>query len=71
MVHQRTVLTERQAAEYLQLSPRTLQAWRLRGGGPAFVRISKRCVRYRLVDIQAWAEERLARSTSDAGRDAA
>lgn len=65
MKMKRMIFTENQAAEYLQLSPRTLQAWRLRGGGPVFVRVSKRCVRYRLVDLQAWAEARLARSTSE------
>ncbi|HPP03131.1 MAG TPA: helix-turn-helix domain-containing protein, partial [bacterium] len=61
-------VNEKQAAKIMGVSPRSLQAWRLRGGGPAFVRVSKRCIRYRLADIQAWAGERLARSTSDPGR---
>lgn len=59
------LLTERQAAEYLQLTARALQAWRGNGHGPRFVRISCRCVRYRKADLDTWLEERLARSTSD------
>ena len=33
------LLNERQAAELLGISKRALQAWRYRGGGPAFVRL--------------------------------
>lgn len=58
------LLKEKQAAEFLNLQPRTLQAWRLIGGGPAFVRISHRCVRYRLCDLEAWIEARLRENTS-------
>ena len=60
-------LTEKQAAAKLNLSPKGLQAWRLRGGGPDFVRISKRCVRYRESVIDAWALARECKSTSDTG----
>ena len=45
--HPFALLTEFPAAEVLNLSIRTLQAWRLRGGGPLFVRLSGRAVRYR------------------------
>ena len=31
--------TERDAAAYLNVSQRTLQAWRLRGGGPEYVKL--------------------------------
>lgn len=41
------LLKERDAARVLTISTRTLQAWRTRGVGPAFVRIG-RAVRYRL-----------------------
>jgi len=60
-------LTEKQAAAKLNLSPKGLQAWRLRGGGPDFVRISCRCVRYRESVIDAWAMARECKSTSDPG----
>jgi hypothetical protein len=60
-------VNEARAAELLSVNPRTLQQWRLRGGGPPFVRISSRCVRYRWRDLLAWAEQRLRFSTSDFG----
>lgn len=55
--------TEQQAADHLQLKPRTLQAWRVRGGGPRFVRISQRCIRYRLIDLDKWIANRIFENT--------
>lgn len=46
---------------------RTLEKWRLRGGGPAFIGISRRCIRYRRRDVLEWIESRRRRSTSDDG----
>ena len=51
-----TLLTETQASLFLGFSPRALQAWRYRGGGPLFVKVSSRCVRYRKKDLIDWAE---------------
>ena len=59
------LLNEVDAAKLLGLTQRTLQAWRFYGKGPLFVRISKRCVRYRRSDLVAWIEKRIARSTSE------
>jgi hypothetical protein len=59
------LLDERTAAAALYVTPRTLQEWRRRGGGPQFVRISSRCIRYRPQDLAAWPAERLRTSTSD------
>ena len=61
-----SLIDESKAAATLDVSPRAMQAWRQRGGGPAFVRISSRCIRYRRHDLVAWAEARLRSSTSDA-----
>lgn len=58
------LLPELPAASLLGVTPRTLQAWRHRGGGPPFVKISSRCVRYRKRDLLAWAEARLESNTS-------
>lgn len=58
------LLPEERAARFLSLTSRTLQAWRQRGGGPVFCRISSRCVRYRLRDLIAFAESRLRTSTA-------
>ena len=60
----------REAAELLGLSPRTLETYRWRGGGPAFSRFGS-SVRYLRSHLVAWAEARRVRSTSDdiAGRE--
>jgi excisionase family DNA binding protein len=49
------LLTEDEAAESLRISVRTLQAWRLKAAGPAFVRVG-RAIRYRRGDIKAWVK---------------
>lgn len=57
------LLNERQVAELTGMSARSLQSWRLRGGGPAFVKLG-RAVRYRRADVTAWVESTLRTSTS-------
>jgi len=47
------LLTETQAADFLRLSVRTLQAWRVSKRGPDFVKVG-RAVRYRRRDLVAW-----------------
>lgn len=59
------LINEKPAADFLDLTDRTLQKYRQQGGGPPFVRISSRCVRYRRVDLRRWAEDRLRSSTSE------
>jgi predicted DNA-binding transcriptional regulator AlpA len=54
-----------EAAFLMALSARTLEGMRIRGGGPAFVRLT-RAVRYRRSDVIAWIEERRFYSTSEA-----
>ena len=49
------LLTEVQTADLLSLSVRTLQAWRTRAFGPAFVRAG-RAIRYRRRDLFAWMD---------------
>ncbi len=58
------LLTEQQAAASLSINPRTLQTWRASGGGPLFVRISRRCIRYRREDLDQWTNSRVKSSTS-------
>jgi hypothetical protein len=45
--------TEKEAAQRLRVSPRTLQKWRILKVGPTWVRVG-RCVRYRLTDLDAF-----------------
>ena len=61
------LLTEKEVAKMTGFSIRPLQSWRTRGGGPRFVKISARCVRYRIEDVETWIDERLRTSTSDGG----
>ena len=68
---QREPLLHADAARLLALTPRALEAWRTRGGGPPFVHISSRAVRYRRNELVAWVDQRIRRSTSDPGPDAA
>jgi predicted DNA-binding transcriptional regulator AlpA len=50
------LLTEIQAADFLRLSSRTLQAWRSQGVGPEYVKAG-RAVRYRRSAVIAWTEQ--------------
>ena len=61
------LLFEAEVAYLAASSVRTLQAWRISGGGPPFVALSRRAVRYRRRDVLAWMEARLRKSTSDPG----
>ncbi len=57
------------AARVLGMRPSALENWRCTGGGPPFVRIGSRAIRYRPEDLERFIQERLRRSTSDAGPD--
>jgi predicted DNA-binding transcriptional regulator AlpA len=58
-------LNENQAAEFLGVSVRTLQAWRVRGGGPLYVKLG-RAVRYQRRALIAFQQERTVASTTEA-----
>lgn len=60
------LVDEREAASILCYSVRALQNWRYRGGGPLFVKVSSRSVRYRRCDLTKWVEDRIVSSTSQA-----
>ncbi|MBO6893969.1 MAG: helix-turn-helix domain-containing protein [Roseibium sp.] len=59
-----SLMTEAAAADFLGVSIRTMQAWRVRGGGPRYAKMGK-AVRYRPSDLEAFVTERLAASTSE------
>lgn len=59
-------LSTRQAAALLGLSPRTLERYRVTGGGPPFLTYCNR-VHYLRADLDAWALAGRRRSTSDDG----
>jgi hypothetical protein len=61
------ILTEIQAAELLgNISPKTLQAWRVSGRGPVFIKVG-RLVRYQMSDLEIFLNHNRRRSTSDVG----
>ncbi len=49
------LLTQGQLAEWLCVTPRALEIWRLKGTGPPFRRIGKG-VRYERDRVQAWLD---------------
>ena len=65
------LIDEKVAAAFLGLTKRTMQAYRHRGGGCRYIRISSRCLRYRRIDLRLWAEARMRTSTADPGKGAA
>ncbi|MBF0169455.1 MAG: helix-turn-helix domain-containing protein [Alphaproteobacteria bacterium] len=60
------LLNENDAADFLGYTVRALQNWRVRGGGPRFVKVSARSIRYRMRDLINWIDARTVASTSEA-----
>jgi hypothetical protein len=58
-------LTNREAAAFLRLSPRTLEKRRVHGGGPRFRKFGRR-VLYAIDDLEAWANAHSFAMTADA-----
>ncbi len=61
------LVDEKVAGDFIDQTPRTMQAKRQRGDGPRFVRLSSRCIKYRRIDLRKYVEERLRSSTGDLG----
>lgn len=61
------LLSTPKAASRLGLSPRTLEKWRLLGGGPPFRKLGRR-VLYDPEDLADWLEDSIRYSTSDSRR---
>jgi len=51
-------IDEKKASEFLGISPRTLQGYRSKGGGPKFAKIGARTVRYKIKDLINWTDKR-------------
>jgi hypothetical protein len=52
------------AAKYLNLSPRTLEKFRVYGGGPVYRKFGRR-VLYAIEDLEAYAKSQSRTSTSE------
>jgi len=59
------LINETEAADYLGYTIRALQNWRLRGGGPSFVKVSARSIRYKRRDLNSWVDALTVSSTSE------
>jgi len=62
--HTSQAFTEEQVANRWSISRKTLQAWRLNGGGPIFIKMGK-SVRYLGADLTAYEEANKKASTSN------
>ena len=61
-----TLVDQKGAADFLGVSPRTLEKWRVAGGGPVFRKLGRRLVRYELSDLETFAGRDQRTSTSAA-----
>lgn len=59
------LLTQTEASEYLRISGRTLERWRVTGDGPAYLKLGRR-VLYSKQHLEEWMAERVVNSTSEA-----
>ncbi len=57
-----TLLTEKDAAQFLRLSPATLRNMRPKGRGPLYIKVGS-IVRYRYADLMTWIESRVRHTT--------
>lgn len=64
-LEKKTMLTTTEAAVYLGLSKACLEAWRNRGGGPAFVKMQRAC-RYPKKNLDDFLKACTRHSTSEA-----
>jgi hypothetical protein len=59
------LLTTTQVAAWLGVSIQWLEIGRVRGYGPRFVRLSPRCIKYRVGDVREYLRERAHASTAE------
>lgn len=55
MTSQQQLISEKEAASFLNISTKTLQSWRYRGYGPAYVKFSRKIV-YAVSDLASFVE---------------
>jgi hypothetical protein len=59
------LLSPNQAAKILNVSERRLSRWRLEGGGPEYVKLGHRSVRYASEALQSFIVRRTSSNTSE------
>lgn len=64
------LITDREVSKLTGIPRKTLQALRLRGGGPDFIKIRSSC-RYRPSEIENWLKANTRKTTSEGGNSIA
>ncbi len=59
----------KEAAQVLGVSKRTLEDWRARGIGPAYVKETERTILYPRRGLEAWLERRAVRTADQGGAE--
>ena len=59
------LLTPAEAGEQLGLTPAALAQLRYTGGGPCFIKLTAKAVRYRQSDLDSWIAAKARSSTHD------
>jgi len=62
--HPDQLVTEKEAASILCYSQRALQNWRVRGGGPDYIKVNGSSVRYQMRDLTKWINDHKRGNTS-------
>ena len=52
-------LTEQEAAEYINMSVKTLRRWRFDRRGPNYAKIAGKSIRYPISDLQEWIKQQI------------
>lgn len=62
------LLSVKEAAALLNISRGTLYHWISEGRAPLAVRLSARCLKFRLCDLEAWVARMVERPANGAGQ---
>ena len=52
-------LTEQEAAEYINMSVKTLRCWRFDRRDPNYAKIAGKSIRYPLLELQEWIKRQM------------
>lgn len=50
------LMTEQEAADWLEMKAQTLAYWRMKGKGPRYLKLPTGTIRYDFEDLKSWAE---------------
>ena len=65
--HSEFLVDQEEIAKCLKVAPKTMEAWRSRGGGPPYILVG-RLVRYSPEMVRKWVNSNVRHSTSEAGK---